>query len=336
VIPAALAFVLLVAGGAAMLAVPFIPLWHEWRRPTDDRALTVDRGDANDIDYFASRFRAQTRERVRQGAWSSEPARWPHAEEPIVARGPLHLERPMRCTQPVRVTGDFTAPSGSSFSALLVDGDLLLGGDAEITAWGRATGSVSIGAGTIAVRRISAGREIEIVRECTFERMCAPRIVFGDSPGSAGAPPSSSSVETRDLASLPGASVAVPGVVRIDRDASLAGGVVYEGTLIVAGSLTIGDGAVLTGSAKAHEGIVVGEHARVGGALVSPRAIHLLSHCRVGGPVVSEADIVIGEGVVIGSPEKPTSVTAENILVAEGAVAHGTVWANDVGVVWRA
>jgi len=334
--PAALGFMLLVAAAAAMLAVPFIPLWQEWRRPTDDAPLAVDLGDANDIDYFAERFRRETRDRVVRRAWSAEPASWADAQEPILARGPLELAAPVRCTQPVHVTGDLVAPSGSSFEALLVDGDLDVGADAQVTGWVRAAGNIRIGAGTIALRRVSAGRGIEIARECSFERMSAPRIVFGSDDGLAGALAPGMHGEARDLAALPGASIAVPGVVRVGRDTSLEAGAVYEGTLIVAGSLTVGDGAVLTGSVKAHDGIVVGERARIGGAVVSRRNIHLLAHCRVGGPVVSEADIVIGEGVVVGSVEKPTSVTAENILVAQGAVAHGSVWAHDIGVVWRA
>jgi hypothetical protein len=40
--------------------------------------------------------------------------------------------------------------------------------------------------------------------------------------------------------------------------------------------------------------------------------------------------------VTVGTVGLPTTVTAQNIMVAEGVTAHGTVWAREAGVVWPA
>ena len=36
---------------------------------------------------------------------------------------------------------------------------------------------------------------------------------------------------------------------------------------------------------------------------------------------------------VIGSPEALTTVTAQNIIIEEGATVHGAVWAHEIGMV---
>jgi hypothetical protein len=174
-----------------------------------------------------------------------------------------------------------------------------------------------------------------LAADCTFERINAPRIRFGATL----APGPDADIEALplvDVASLPGAAQRSPEMSRIRGDVVLAPHTRYRGSIVATGSLALGEGTVLCGSAKSYRGIVVGNGAQVQGALVSRRNIHLLACCRVHGPVVSEADIVIGAGAVVGSQDKPTTVTGENILAQEGAVVHGSVWAHDVGVVWSA
>ncbi|HUQ28796.1 MAG TPA: hypothetical protein VM051_09390 [Usitatibacter sp.] len=329
------AALMLVAGAFVMLGVPFLPMWREWRHPTDHHALAVGRDDSNDVDHFARRLRHATQERVAREAWSAFPSRAgtpDHGE--IIAAGPLVAAVQVHCTRPLRVAGDFSAPSGSTFDSLLVDGDLDLGTDSQILQWARAEGHARLGSGTVAVRRLSAGREIALSRECTFERMSAPRITYGNRL----ARPRRAAGEGGDLdpTTLPGATRQAPGLVRIDGDAMLPAGLRVVGSLVVGGMLHVGEGARVCGSVKAHRGVVAGRGSMIEGAVVSRRDIHLRAGCEIGGPVVSEADIVIGEDVVVGSAGRRTSITAESILVGEGTVTHGTVWAHDVGVVWGA
>lgn len=299
--PLALALLLLFATAAAMLAVPFLPMWAEWRRPTDDVPLTVRADDSNAIDFFARRVRDGTQARP---------------DEQIVR-------------------GDLVTAEGATFAGLLVEGDASIGAGNEIAQWVHADGSLTLGPGTTALRRASAGREMRLASDCTFERLNAPRILFGAAPEQ-DTPEDSGDLPHIDIATLAGAVKRSSEVSHIHADLVLAPRTRYQGSVVVTGSLSIGAGAVLSGSVKSYRGIVVGPGARVGGALVSNRNIHLLACCRVRGPVVSEADILMSAGSIVGSPEAPTSVTGQNILVEEGAIAHGSVWAHDVGVVWAA
>jgi hypothetical protein len=55
--------------------------------------------------------------------------------------------------------------------------------------------------------------------------------------------------------------------------------------------------------------------------------------CTIRGPLVCEKTIEIDAGTVLGSDSAETTVTAVEIRVCEGAVAHGTVWARELGYV---
>ena len=43
---------------------------------------------------------------------------------------------------------------------------------------------------------------------------------------------------------------------------------------------------------------------------------------------MAERSISVAEGTVFGTATRPTTVTAENISIEPGVVAHGTVWAH--------
>lgn len=316
--PPALALALLAAGALAMLAVPFLPMWHEWRHPTDHAPLPVRTDDSSVADYFARQLRAALAS-GRGGA--------------VVSRGATRIDDPARHPAPVYVDGDLETAPGTSFAAVLAEGDLEMGSDAQVTEWAHAEGEMRLGAGTTALRRVSAGKALFLEADCCFERLHAPVIHFGEPPGTTDAPARIGA--ELDVASLPGASVRAPGHVRIERDTVLAARTRYRGSLVVIGSLTLGDGAVLAGSAKAYEGVIVGPGAAIEGALVCKKSTHLLEGSRVTGPLASEGDIVISPGVVVGNVAQPTTVSAENIMVAEGVTVHGTVWAHDIGTVWR-
>jgi predicted acyltransferase (DUF342 family) len=314
----ALALALLALGALAMLAVPFIPMWHEWRHPTDHAPLPVRADDSNVVDYFARQLRA----RLAGGHGGA-----------LIARDSNHVRESAAQAIPVYAEGDFEIESGSSVPAVLAEGKLAIGSDAQVTEWAHAEGEMRLGAGTTALRRVSSGTALFVEPDCCFERLHAPVIHFGEPLGSEGVP---AEVDAElDVASLPGATVRAPGHVRIDRDTVLAARTRYRGSLVVLGSLTLDEGAVLAGSAKAYEGVIVGRGAAVEGALVCRKSTHMLEGSRVAGPLASEGDVVMSPGVIVGSPTQPTTVTAENVMVAEGVTVHGTVWAHDIGVVWR-
>ena len=63
------------------------------------------------------------------------------------------------------------------------------------------------------------------------------------------------------------------------------------------------------------------------------KRVHVLNDAQVAGPLISENDILIGVNALIGLPDANTSVSARNIIVEDGAVVHGVLWAHEIGMV---
>lgn len=296
----------LLAGSAlAMLAAPFVPAWREWARPTDHGPLRVDADYVNRVDHFAR----ELRESVRAGSYQARPG------------------------APVYAEGDFTLAEGGRLAAVLATGDLVLGPGSEVQQWAHADGTIRMAPRGIALRRMSAGVAIELAPDCTFERLNAPLVTFGSQEL---APPArdEADLKDRDLAELHGCRAMAPGWYRVDGHVVLPPGARYRGSLVVTGALSVGERSVIHGDVKARSGVVVGAGASVLGTVACERSIHILRGALVRGPVISESDVVLSAGAVVGTPEAPTTITAENIMVASGARAHGTVWARELGVVW--
>ena len=326
------AFALLWLVGTALLALPFMPLWREWTHPSDATALAVSPDAANDADHFARALRHEVGADPGRDP-DALPAAWVHEPDPLVVARRLRLDARIECQGPVYVRGSFEAPAGVQLRAAMAEGDMRLGPGSEVEQWVHADGRLRVGAGSVVLRRATAGRAIRLEPGCTFERLSAPTLHFGAAASPIGrALPKDSPAASFD--SLPRAQRRTASLHRIEGDCAIAADSHFAGSLVVTGILSIGAGSTLRGDVKARNGLVVGERCAILGAITSERRIEVRAGAFVQGPVVSETDVAIGPGVVIGLPEKPTTVTAENIVVQPGAVAHGAVWARDVGLVW--
>jgi cytoskeletal protein CcmA (bactofilin family) len=302
--------VVLAIVAAAMLCVPFVPAWNEWRRPVDAQPLAVPPEYSSRIDYFARQARQ----------WAAAGGEVEH----------LRFVEPRRFDEPLAVHGDFVASGGASVTALLALGDVHLGPHSEVTQWAHADRDLTLGADSVALRRVSCGRAMELAVGVSFERLHAPTITFG-APRGVRARASPPAVAFTSLASVTRVS---EDLFRVRGDLALPADSRFEGSLIVTGGLSVGENTVIAGNVKAHKGIIVAPGCSIHGSLVCERGIHLHEGAFVKGPVVSETDIWLAPGVTLGTVESPTTVTAENIMVGTGVKAHGTVWARDAGVVW--
>lgn len=328
---------LLAVTAAALLLAPLLPAWREWRRPTDHGALRVAADQTNRADFFAMLFRAEVAQRRAEALpVLPPPSEWHRASGPIVVERSLQLHAPARTGAAVYVEGDFEAPDASVFGAVLATGDLRLGARCQVQQWLHADGAIVLGRGCAALRRISAGHAIELAAECCFERMHAPIVRFGSAAQIRVDDETLAAAASGSFADLPGCRAMAPGFYRVEGNVVLASGASYEGSLVVTGSLVIGDGTVIRGSVKARRGVAVGVDAQVFGSVCCESSIHIGRAAYVDGPVISEADVIIAADAVIGRPSLPSTVTAENIMVESGVVAHGSIWAREVGVVWSA
>lgn len=188
--------------------------------------------------------------------------------------------------------------------------------------------------GAVVIHQVSSAQVIYMARKCCFEKLHAPVIYFGDM---AVADPVSTSATPLDSFSMEHVAGATPwgrNGWRIKGDYEIPDDCFFKGSLVVTGCLSIGTGARVEGDLKAYKGIFIGENTQVTGAVFCEGGIHISRNCNVGGPVVADTQLLIGFNSVLGSATALTTITANSVLIANGVVAHGTVWASEAGVVW--
>jgi predicted acyltransferase (DUF342 family) len=326
-----------------LLTLPFVPAFREWRYPTDLAALPIIPNHTNDVDHFSRRLRADVAAKLGLGAptgyedfdFVTDPVDgmdWGKARKRLIARSSIETRAPIRSAQPVYVEGSISAGTDSSFSALYATGDIELGAESEINDWAHADGVLRLGANSVALRRVSAGTAIELGNEAWFERMQAPTLRFG-SRASRVLPPAEAEQTPARFSDLPDAIQQTPSLFLIRGDCALLAGKIYRGSLVVTGFLTIGAATTVTGDIKARKGVSIGPRASVQGAVTCEKRVYVFNDARVVGPVISESDILIGASAVIGLPDAQTTVSARNIIVEDGAIVHGAIWAHEIGMV---
>ncbi|MDI1239945.1 MAG: polymer-forming cytoskeletal protein [Polaromonas sp.] len=333
-----------------LLTLPFVPAFREWLRPTDFAALPISANYTTDIDHFARRLHADVSAKLGLGEptgyedfefvddpdWAAgTELDWGKAEKRLIARSSITSPLPIHSAQPVYVQGSLRAGAESVFPALYATGDIDLGEHSTVRDWAHADGVLRMGPRSVALRRVSAGSAIELGNEAWFERLNAPTLRFGAQPSPV--QPTADAVQTpASYADLPGAVQQTPLLYLIRGDCALPAGSIYQGSLVVTGFLTIGAATTIVGDIKAREGVSIGHRASVQGAVTCEKRVYVYKEASAWGPVVSESDILIGASALVGLPEAPTTVTARNIIVEDGVVVHGTLWAREIGMVKQA
>lgn len=327
----------------ALLTLPFIPAFHEWLFPSDVAALPISPNYTSQTDYFAKRLQADVAAKTGQGlptgyeefnyvTDSIKDMNWLEADKRLISADSIESLIPIRSIQPLYVTGDIRSADGSYFSSIYAAGNIILGDQSEIRDWAHATGTLTLGQRSIALRRISAGVAIELAHEVWFERLHAPALLFGKA-GTYKREPDPGNQKEGSFADLPSAVRQTPLLYLIRGDCALPADTIYTGSLIVTGFLTIGAGTTVVGDIKAREGASIGPGAWVKGAIVCEKRIYVFKGARALGPVVSEADVLVGANAVIGLPDSLTTITALNIILESGVIVHGTIWAREIGMV---
>lgn len=201
----------------------------------------------------------------------------------------------------------------------------------ESAQWAHADCEVRLAANSVVFGKISASSVIAVNEGARFERLNAPSIEFG-SKNSHVIKQNESEQLTASLDDIPNAKKQTPSLYFVQGDCDLVANTTYQGSLIVTGRLTIGSKTSVIGDIKVRKDLQVMDGARVQGAVTCNKNILVFSDASFLGPVLSERDIVIGLNTVIGRPDALTTVSARNILVAEGVIVHGSICAHDIGM----
>lgn len=329
---------------AGLLIVALRPAWQEWLYPTDVQALPVGQNYASEINHFSDEFRdialaklagspTPTSQRFDFLPTLFSCSNWRHAKRALISFSSVETEKSTQCPQALFISGSLNSGEENRFSSVYAQGSMRLGANSEVAEWAHADEAMHFESGCTAVRRISSAVAVEMDKECCFERVHAPVIRMGVSPTTQTVR-MDTPLAPANFSDLNGAIHQTSSLTMIRGDCTLPGGRRYHGSLIVTGRLYIGEGTEIHGDIKARNGAVVGAQARIEGSLISEKQIQILEQASISGPVISETVILIGAHCRIGMPMRPTTVSAENILAEAGSIAHGTVWARDLGVVW--
>ena len=357
---ASLAFILLLASTLTLLLLPFLPgLIVLWRKQ-DATPLRVVRSDDVDPRYFARRFRAYIRTNLESSMHGSRKAgdrqegllggRTPY----LLVTGENKLKLSKQEVQEREISrmlvsnADLILPDDLIFSlelfagrtvrggerniyrAILADGDIVIGAESMLLRWMHAAGNVKVGPNSLLHGRVSSDSTVRLESGCRFERLHAPRIEFGK-PESFSRPVKRlnplESHEVQNLADVTGRRWL------IDHKSELPSGRIVNADMVFTGEAWIGAGTHIYGSVKGHKDIFLGEGVRIMGSVVSVHDIYVGASCEIHGPVLSEKSVNVGRGAIIGDSRSPTTISAKNIYVSLGAVAHGTVWTRLNGMV---
>lgn len=344
-------------GGLFLL--PLLPALLEWRFKHDAQPLQVVREYDGNIRHFALRFRdfvtthfaaalaeagdsaAPRLGRLASGdayqlvgtagapSLPAQDAAGPALDALLLGAGTLRLGGGMLYEKEVYARADILSGDGNTFRALLADGDIVLGQACDVLRWAHSAGRLEAGAQSRLFGRVSADRELVLHADSRFGRMHAPTIRFG-----AAALPAMPAVAARTALERPqGLLDDAAGRWLVEGDWVLPAGCHHSGSLVTRGSMDVGGQAWIEGSIKCHGDLVVQAGARIDGALVCSGNMRIGPGCTIGGPLVCEQKIEIEAGTVLGSPAVETTATASEIRVREGVVAHGTVWARELGYV---
>ena len=340
----------------AWLCLPFVPGMVEIRKKTDAAPLKVVQEYDVDVHFFANTFRKYINQHFSELLSNKEAAQGLLEDEthyfvidhhnaiPIDAG-----EKKLMTTYSMLVSTDtLTLPGLMSYLTEMYAADSIKGGKEDIYRALLAEKNIDIAEGSLLLRwmhagdsinvkpcsvlhgRVSAGNSIHLAKNCHFERLYAPTILFGNSIpqyqelsnlNKLSADDIKHKVDTRGERWLIEKNVTIP-------DNSL-----IETNLVVVGKLKIGKRCRIIGSIKSRKELHIDEGTEITGSLVSNDNIYCAKECKIAGPVISEKSIIIDTNTVIGSKDNPTTISAEEIRITTNTVAHGSIWARHKGIV---
>jgi cytoskeletal protein CcmA (bactofilin family) len=344
----------LVFAAGLMLMLPLVPALLELRRESDALPLNVVQQNAGEIRHFANSFRAYIKglgpiiqRCVASG--TTDTGTLPDGEQYVVlgrADEPLiHALQQHDAIRPVVIAsgvdlsvsaegtlsrdiyagGQFQGGDKSSYRAILGEQNVRLGVASRVLRWVHAVGEFTAGPSCRLQGRISSDSLIRLHADCSFLRLNAPRIEFGQAA-------------THGHAEQLNSSVTEPGLETYERllhdgDFEVPARQVINRNIVIRGKLRIRTGARVCGSVKSEKDMVLENGVSIEGSLISASKMRIGPHCLIHGPVIAERELAIATGTRCGTLEHPTTVSAPRIEVEEGVVVFGTLWARERGQV---
>jgi len=329
---------------ALLLAIPFlglglllaIPGLQEWLQPEDDKPLSIDGRYAKNDGIFADRFRHLA------AAWWSEPDALGH--DRVDLPSDTVLDRPLlvedlavgsgvTLLQEAWTRHRLVLGPGTRARALVSDGSIQLGAGCLVQRWAHGDGAVLLDGKCEVSARITSKERICLAEGCRSQLLSAPTIEW---QGPHRPLPLEIPTHVRkwirrrpipttgkDWAiprqgGTPDSTAFVNGDLILDSDADV------DFPLVVRGNLYIRRGALVAGDIKAHGDLVV-EGSTVVGNLCCGGRLLVGAGSTIQGCLRGDESVWLGDGVVIGRPERPEAVVGDQIILAGRGKVHGRI-----------
>ena len=260
----------------------------------------------------------------------------------IIAKSGFKVPDGMFFEKEVYSRQDVIGANKLSFRAILADGDIRLGDQCSLIRWVHSQQSIQLGLGAKIYGRISAEKKINLSADTRFGRMHAPVIYFGaDSASEVEGLATSRVLETVLENKAAKNTLNMSSKILDDTanrwlakgDYTVSRNTQHQGSLVAQMDLRIEAHCHIVGSIKSSGDLYLDDCCVIEGAVVAEGTIYIGQSCRIKGPVIGEKTVHIGTGTVIGAAEQLTTITAPIIRIAYGVIAHGAVWAREMGYV---
>ena len=348
-----------------LVVLPFLPALRELRQKKDADPLRVVSDSEVDIRYFALQFTKFLKIRLgdamtacaesgtpSEGALddgtpylimpngsgailsqSEEEAR--AARRMILSCGDLALPAETMFLPEVFAAGSIQGSERCIYRAILAGQGIDLAAGSLTLRWVHAGGPVRIGERSVLYGRISSDERIDVDPGCSFERLYAPRIVFGADRRAHGVDTPDGARERRELQpdDLPNLIDDAAGRWLYEHDLEIPPESRIVADVVATGELVVGGDTRIEGSIKSREPLRLEPGTEITGSVVSGGDLSIGMECRIGGPVIAEGNIRIESGAVIGTAASLTTVSGEGITIDTGVTIHGTIWAHTAGKV---
>ena len=326
---------------ALLLAIPcgllgllvILPALREWRWPEDTASLNIDQMYSRQDAIFAARFRALA------GPWWQGPQAQDHGPVRLKAGTVLHRYLLVESLttgagtvmeEEVWTKADLRLGAGSQARALLSDHSIHVERDCLVHRWVHGELDVVLKQGVQVSARITAGERISLSAGCRSPFISAPLVEWASSfrspmgvamPSHRGGwrgrqPIRAGGSRAGDLPRQGKGPAFVTGDFILEADADVP----YS--LVVLGNLYLREGAHIAGDVKAHGDLVV-DGATVQGNLCCGGRLSLGAGSRVQGCLRGDAMVCLGDGVVVGAPDRAVAVVGNRILLSGRGRVHG-------------
>jgi len=341
-----------------LFVLPLLPGLVELRFATDTKPLSVIQEYNTDITYFAKGFKTYLEKNfisffsaeqklnvpIQQGilrdntnfqiirnrtipVFNLQEISRAKTDWLIIADSALILPGQIFFQKEIYSRNSISAGENSQFRALLAEENITLGKGCSILRWVHSGGSLFVDPNCNLYGRASAGSSITLSKRCVFERLHAPKIMFGKSqPVAAGR---KKIHELLKVTTIPNVKDQYTRRWLIDGDIEIPENSFFDGDLIASRNVVIGAGSHIRGSIKSNNDLQLQNNVQVDGSVVSTGNLYIGNNCNLSGPVIAEDTIFIETGSTVGTETAQTTVSGLKIHIASGVVVFGSVWAEE-------